>query len=116
VNGADQAARRASREPVSVSAWGELPGHRKLPGVLQILVGGQHAGAIERDGDVWRASWQARVSSRITQTEHQTAVDALTAVLRSGFARRLGARKTSRVSWSQTASRLVAAAYRDDAR
>ena len=28
--------------------WGELPAERKMPGVFRVLVGGQHAGAIER--------------------------------------------------------------------
>ena len=30
--------------PVQVSVWGELRGEQKLPGVLRVLVGGQHAG------------------------------------------------------------------------
>ena len=39
---------------VSVTRWGDLPAERKLPGViLRVLVDGQHAGAIGRDGKTW---------------------------------------------------------------
>jgi hypothetical protein len=93
--------------PVAVTCWGELRGEKKLPWVLRVLVDGQHAGAIERDGTVWRAGHQARVLGPFRETEHATAEDALRAVLRSGFARRLGARAASRVHWSDKARRAV---------
>ena len=96
-----------------VSAWGELPGDKRVSGALRVLVGGQLAGTIARKGDIWHASWRVRSGSPVTQTEHQTAAGALTAVLRSGFARGLGARTPSPVFWSATASRLLARAYRD---
>lgn len=100
-------------EPVLVSAWGELRGERKLPGrrlvpVLRVLVAGQYAGAMEWDGHVWVAAHQARVTSQARETEHATAEEALQAVLRSGFARRLGARAASPVYWTARAARAAA--------
>jgi hypothetical protein len=99
-------------EPVSVSVRGELRGERKLPGrrlapVLRILVAGQHAGAMEWDGRVWHAAHQARVLGKASETEHATAEEVLRAVLRSGFARHLGARAASSVHWSDRARRAV---------
>ncbi len=97
--------------PVSVTRWGELPGERKARGVvLRVLVGGQHAGSIAPDGDVWRACHQARTLSRRRETEHASAGEALRAVLRSGFARTLGARAASAVHWSDKARRVVSRA------
>jgi hypothetical protein len=93
--------------PVRVSCWGELRGEKKLPGVLRVLVDGQTAGAIERDGAMWRAAHQARFLGPATETEHANAEEALAAVLRSGVARRLGARKGSRVYWSDKAQRAA---------
>jgi hypothetical protein len=41
----------ANAAPVSVTAWGELRGERKLPGApLRVLVADQSAGGIERHG------------------------------------------------------------------
>jgi hypothetical protein len=94
-------------EPVRVSCWGELRGEKKIPGLLRVLVGGQHAGAIMRDGAVWYAGHQARVLGPVTETEHATAEEALKRVLRSGFARRLGARAASPVYWSDKARRAA---------
>ena len=93
--------------PVSVTAWGELRGERKLPGCLRVLVGGQAAGGAERAGQAWLACWYtAAYKDRIT--EHQTAEEAIAAVIASAWARRLGARKASRVHWSAKATRLAA--------
>lgn len=94
-------------EPVRVSCWGELRGEKKIPGLLRVLVGGQHAGAIMRDGAVWYASHQARVLGPVTETEHATAEEALKRVLRSGFTRQLGARADSAVYWSDKARRAA---------
>jgi hypothetical protein len=94
-------------EPVSVTCWGELRAEKKLPGVLRVLVGGQHAGAIMRDGAVWRAGRRARALGRVTESEHATAEEALRAVLRSGFGHQLGARAASRVYWSEKARRAA---------
>jgi len=88
--------------PVAVTCWGELPAERPLPGVLRVLVGGQHAGAAERAGGTAVAHWST-AGSRDRRTEHASAEDAVTAVIRSGFARRLGARAASRVRWSDRA-------------
>jgi hypothetical protein len=93
-------------EPVSVTAWGELPAERKLPGCLRVLVAGQAAGGAERAGQSWLAcSYTAAYRDQIT--EHQTAEEAIAAVLASGWARKLGARKGSRVFWSARATRLA---------
>jgi hypothetical protein len=94
-------------EPVSVTCWGELRGEKKIPDVLRVLVGGQHAGAIMRDGTIWRAGHQARVLGPVAETEHASAEEALARVLRSGFARRLGARAASHVYWSDRARGAV---------
>src|SRR5262245_599395 len=94
-------------EPVRGSCWGELRGEKKIPGLLRVLVGGQHTGAITRDGAVWYAGHQARVLGPVTETEHATAEEALKRVLRSGFARRLGARAASPVYWSARARRAA---------
>lgn len=105
-----------TRSAVTVSAGGELPGGKNPAGVLRVLVAEQHAGTIERDGRIWRASWQASPGAQTTRTGHPTAADALTAVLQSGFARWLGARHRSPVFWSATAARLVTSAYRASSR
>jgi hypothetical protein len=46
------------------------------------------------------------------RTEHTTAQDAVTAMIRSGFARRLGARAASRVHWSDRARQAAHAPFR----
>lgn len=98
----------SSPEPVLVVRWGELRGDRKLPGtVLRVLVGGQHAGILARGGDGWQALHQARALSGYRETVHATAEEALRAVLRSGFARTLGARAASPVHWSALAQRAA---------
>ena len=93
---------------VSFTRWGELRGERKARGVvLRVLVGGEHAGSIAPDGDEWRACHRARALSQPRETEHATAEEAVRAVLRSGFARKLGARAASRVTWSDRARRAA---------
>jgi len=77
-----------------------------MPGVLGILVAGQAAGAFYRAGDGWASQWYtAAYRDRIT--EHPTAEEAMRAVIRSGWARRLGARAASRVHWIDRARRLA---------
>ena len=79
----------AAPEPVYVAAWGELRGENKrLPGVLRVLVGGQHAGAVQRTTGGWTA--QAHGLRPTPETTHATAEEALRALLRSSWARRLG--------------------------
>ncbi len=94
--------------PVSVTAWGELRGERKLPGALRVLVAGQSAGGAERaaDHERWRAYWHT-AAFRDRCTDHASADEAVAAVLRSGWARKLGARKASRVQWSGRARRTA---------
>jgi hypothetical protein len=96
------------QEPVTVTRWGELRGERKRPGtVLRVLVAGQSAGALARDGDGWCAVHQARALGGYRETAHASAEDAVKAILRSGFARQLGARAASRVTWSEKARRAA---------
>ena len=100
--------------PVSVTVWGELPGERKLPGSpLRVLVAGQSAGGAERNAEGWTAHWYAGTtrsgSPRDRESQHATAEDAVRAVVRSAWARRLGARAGSRVFWSDRARRAAAA-------
>lgn len=103
-----------SAAPAQVSAWGELPGEKNAPGLLRVLVAGQHAGALSRDdAGGWIAEWHpaprpGQVTWSTRRSEHTTADDAVTAVLRSGFARRLGATAKSRVFWTDKARRRAA--------
>jgi hypothetical protein len=92
--------------PVTVSAWGELPAERKLPGCLRVLVDGQSAGGAEHVGGEWRACWYT-AQFRDRFTEHATAEQAVATVIRSGWARKLGACKASRVNWTTKARRLA---------
>jgi hypothetical protein len=98
---------------VSVIEWGELRGDRRLPGCLRVLVGGQSAGGAERKGGSWVAYWYAGIAAsgamRDRMSEHATADEAVRAVIRSAWARRLGARAASPVSWSANARRLAGA-------
>ena len=98
-------------KPVSVSSWGELRGERKVPGVLRVLVAGQHVGAIECGED---GGWVAQVHGLrpYRPTEHETAAGGVRAIQRSSWARKLGARAASAVYWSDRATRLAAKAPR----
>lgn len=96
----------------SVTCWGELPAEHPMPGVLRVLVGGQHAGGIERVADGrWVASWFGGLTRsgalRDRVSEHPSAEDAVRAVLRSPGSRRLGGRAASRVDWSAHARRAA---------
>lgn len=97
-------------EPVSVTAWAELAHRRakKIPGALRVLVGGQHAGSVWFEDGAWHA--QAHGLSPGPVSDHQAAAEALSALLRSAYARRLGARAGSRVFWSAKARKLAARA------
>jgi hypothetical protein len=97
-------------EAVSVTVWGELRAEKRIPGALRVLVGGQHAGAIAHGDGAWTA--QAHGLRQSQPTRHDTTAEALAVVLRSPWARRLGARAASRVHWSDRATRLVARASR----
>ncbi|HEY1625572.1 MAG TPA: hypothetical protein VGG16_17410 [Streptosporangiaceae bacterium] len=94
-----------------VTCWGELPAERPIHGVLRVRIGGEHAGAIERAGDRWVAYWYAGMTRagnmRDRDTEHDNADDAVRAVLRSAWARRLGGRAASTVIWSERARRAA---------
>ena len=94
---------------VRVSKWGELPAERTLPGCVRVIVDGQSAGGAERAGDVWRACWYT-AAYKDKFTIHATAEDAIRAVIASGWARRLGARKSSTVTWTPRARRMAGGA------
>jgi hypothetical protein len=96
----------------TVTRWGELRGEHHVPGVvLRVLVAGEHAGMIEHSSDGWAAYCSPGLTRpaalRYRVTEHATADEAVRAVLRSGWARRLGGRAASRVNWSDRASRAA---------
>lgn len=92
--------------PVSVRRWGEGRAERSLPGCIRVLVNGESAGGAERVGQSWRACWHtAQYRDRVT--EHETAEDAVRAVISSGWARHLGARRASRVMWTRAARKLA---------
>ncbi len=96
---------------VSVSCWGEQSGESRLPGVLRVRIAGQSAGGAERRGDTWAAYWYAGLTGsgamRDRITAHATAEEAVRAVIRSPWSRRLGGRVASPVSWTAKAARLA---------
>ena len=96
-------------EPAAVRAWGELRGQKNIPRALQVLVAGQSAGGVQREGTGW-AAFCYTAAMRERSSGHPSAVEAVAAVLASGFARRLGARKASAVYWSDKARRRAAGA------
>jgi hypothetical protein len=100
---------KVAAESVSVSLWGELPGDSRLPGCLRVLVAGQSAGGAERLDGTWRAVWYT-AGFKDRATEHASAEAAVAAVIASGWARKLGARKTSPVRWTVKAARLAGGA------
>jgi hypothetical protein len=82
-----------------------------MPGLLRVLVAGQSAGGIERAGESWRACWYT-AGFRDRCTVYATADEAVRAVIRSGWARRLGARGASRVYWSDSARKAASRSAR----
>ncbi len=99
-------------KPVSVTAWAELASKkyeiRKIPAsarALRVLAGGQHAGAVWHEDGTWHA--QAHGLKPGPVSDHQDAAEAVTALLRSAWARRLGARAGSAVFWSAKANRAA---------
>lgn len=99
--------------PVSVHEWGEMVGEQRHPGVLRVLIGGVAAGAVTRDGPVWSAqSYTGRGYAQPRFSEHATAAEAVRAVARSGWSRKLGARAASDLHWPDRARRVVDRASR----
>lgn len=90
-----------------VSAWGELRGERPAAGLLRVLVDGQHAGSIGCEDGAWVAQWEERSRRdrplRRRLSSHGDVQGAVEAVVRSGFARSLGAAASSPVLWSDKA-------------
>lgn len=97
--------------PVTVTCWGELPAERRMPGALRVLIAGESVGGAEHTPAGWVA-YRHTAARRDRLTEHPTAGEAVTAVIRSGFARRLGARAASPVHWSACARRTARAPRR----
>lgn len=97
---------------VSVSVWGERRGETAIPGLLRVLIGGESAGGADRQNGRWVACWYSGMSPsgamRDAMSEHDTAEDAVRAVIRAPWSRRLGARTASVVEWSPKAIRLAA--------
>lgn len=84
-------------------------GEQKLP-ALRVLVAGQYVAAVWREDGAWQARYHlgSPHSYRTAETRgHKTAEAAVTAALRRGLARQLGARAASRVFWSDKAHKLA---------
>jgi hypothetical protein len=99
--------------PVTVRIWGEGRAEKMLPSIIRVLVAGQHGGAIQRTPDGWEAQVhgiQEGWRDASEPTTHDTAAEAVQAILRSSWGRKLGARAASRVYWSDRAARLAAKA------
>jgi hypothetical protein len=75
------------------------------PEVVRILIGGQDAGAVHPSGSGWAA--QVHGLRHTPVSYHNTPADAITAVLLSSWARRLGYRAASRMYFTVGASRAV---------
>jgi len=96
----------AAAADIAVRIWGEARGERQHAGVIRVLVAGEHAGAIQLGAD---GGWTAEAGGPDPPepTSHATAQEALDAVARSSWARKLGARSASPVYWSGRAVRLA---------
>jgi hypothetical protein len=99
--------------PVHVHKWGEASYEKPLRDVVRVFIAGQHAGAVAFEDGTWHASRpRPKQSWKSIDTEHASADEALNAVLRSGFARRLGARAASRVIVTPRAQKIMARSTR----
>jgi hypothetical protein len=94
-------------QAVYVSAQGELRGEKPMARAIRVRVGCQYAGYIVRTADGYTAGHQTKPLAKCAETSHQTADQALRRILRSGFARHLGAAADSRVYWSDKAKRIA---------
>jgi hypothetical protein len=95
-------------ESVQVITWNEAEGRRQVRDVLQVLVAGEHAGTVAKDGDRWQAEWLAEPGRmRLRKTRHASAEEGIATILASGWARKLGARDSSDVRWSQAARQIA---------
>jgi hypothetical protein len=94
-----------------VTVWGELRGEKKMRGVLRVRVGGEAAGAVYRDGPAWVSqSYTVRGYVQPQQRRHDSVHEALAIVVRSSWARKLGARAASDLHWSDRARRAASRA------
>ncbi len=91
---------------ITVRRWGEGAVERVLPGAPRVLVNGESAGGAERTAESWRACWFT-AQYRDKMTHHDSAEEAVRAVISSGWARHLGARRASSVAWTRAARRLA---------
>ncbi len=96
----------AGSPPLHVATWDETARHAgNLAGVVRLLIGGCDTGTVSRS----ESGWTAQVTGEAAQTVHATTGDAITAVVRSPRARRLGWRAASRMHFSLAASQALAA-------
>lgn len=103
----------AAAMPVHVHKWGEAPVEAPVANAVRVFIAGQHAGAVVTENGTWHASRPHPTRARQSiVTEHTSADEALKAVLRSGFARRLGARAASRVIVTPRAQKIMARSTR----
>lgn len=104
----------AAAADIAVRIWGEARGERQHAGVIRVLVAGEHAGAIQLGAD---GGWTAEAGGPDPPepTSHATAQEAMHAVARAAWARKLGARAASPVYWSDRAQRLAARTSRPPA-
>ena len=95
---------------LSVSAWSELRGRTRPAASASWSIASTPG--VPSAGAGWVACWhtaaygRGRSSDRIT--ERPTAEEAVVAVVRSGWARRLGAPRASRGTWTPKARKLAA--------
>jgi hypothetical protein len=126
---ADKPSPASTPQPVQVAMWDETPPGsftercpwdrspndvyggpdrttpNDYPNVVRILIGGQHAGSVRPSGSGWAA--QVRGLRHTPVTCHDTPADAITAVLRSSRAYRLGFRAGSRMYFTLGASQAI---------
>lgn len=93
-------------KPATVLCGGEGEAKQRRPGLLRVLIADQEVGTVVYVEGIWAAHCRTR-ADRHKMTAHSNAESAVSAVVTSGWARRLGARTASRVDWSEQAKRMV---------
>jgi hypothetical protein len=94
-------------EPATVRCWGEGEAEQRRPDVLRVLIADQEVGTVAY---VKKGTWVAHCRSRggrDSTSEYSNAESAVSVVVHSGWARRLGARSRSRVDWSEQAKDMI---------
>ena len=93
-------------QPATVRCGGEGEAKQRRPGLLRVLIADQEVGTVAYVEGTWVAHGRTR-AGRHNMTKHSNAESAVSVVVHSGWARRLGARAASRVDWSEQARRMV---------